>query len=77
MSVSKQLGEMVRSSLFVCFRYLRIQLEDLDNCQEAMEYIAHLPFKDVSKLFGHLTSYRAPNYYWHNSGMLFLSVGML
>ena len=28
-------------------RYLRIQLEDLDNCKEAMEYISHLPFKDV------------------------------
>ena len=35
------------SLFFFVHRYLRIQLEDLDNCSEAMEYISRLPFKDV------------------------------
>ena len=29
-------------------RYLCIQLEDLGNCEDAMEYIKHLPFRAVS-----------------------------
>ena len=34
----------------VCGRYLLIQLEDMHNCVDAMEYISQLKFRDVSTL---------------------------